>query len=202
MEKNDESKKVSKTVIRKIPDENAYFTNPFAETLDCDESIVNNIVICGNRDFSECGDDTLIAVVKGDYYDDDDKPGTDEPIGYDYDKFEELKKLTGKDWEETTFRGYGQSDWQTVYYVPAAVSEDRMERLEAFYMGKYGEYEVFEDVDPDDFENEDRDITAIPHDVCWKGKKGICEYCGVNPDDTVVLEDDGYTKVYNYKEVE
>lgn len=203
MKENDKSKKVTKkTVIRKIPDGDAYITSPFDEMLSCDENISDNIIICGNRDFSEYGDDTLIAVVKGDYCDEDNKPGTNEPIEYDYDKLEELKKLTGKDWKEVTFRGYSQSDWQTAYYVPAAISEDRIDRLEAFYMGKYSEYEAFEDVDPNDFENEDRYVIAIPHEVTWKGKKSICEYCGVDPDDAVVLEDDGYEKVYHYKEVE
>lgn len=202
MKKNNESKNVLKTVIKKVPDENVY-SCPFVDEYYATETTAKQLIVCGNRNFSEYGDKTLIAVVKGDYCDEDNKPGTDEPIEYDYDKLEELKKLTGKDWEEVTFRGYSQGDWQTAYYVPSEITQERLKLFEAYYMGKYNEYQVFEDVDPENFDEDDWSNTAyVPHEVAWNGKKSICEFLGVNVDDTVVLEDDGYEKVYRYKEVE
>lgn len=183
---------MAKTILKKVPDEDVWYR--FDDEVCLFEN-KDNIVITGNRDFTSYGDETLIKVIKGDYYDEDkDKNG--EVIGYDYDTYEELKKLTGKDWECATIRGYSQSDWQYVYYVPAEVSQDRIDEIENFYMGKISEFNVLED-------GEEYSYTAfVPDDVVWKGKKEICEYLGANPDDVTVLEPDGYTKVYNWKEIE
>ena len=169
-----------KTTLRKTPDEYVYYD--FEDYV----SIEENVVICGNSRMTSFGDSELISIIEGDYYDDE--------TGYDYETLEQLKKVTGKDWEETTIRGYSQSDWNTVYYVKDEVSDSYLEEIENFYFGKVDEFVVTED------DNEDEHyLVLIPHDVVWEGKESICKYLDLSVETTVIYEDDGYEKVYKYK---
>ena len=170
------------TILRKVPDENSYYE--FEDLMELDKT---RFIICGNDDFRDMGDSTLLSIVKGGYYDNE--------LGYDYDPFEVLKKVTGKDWEETTLRGYSQGDWQTLYYVKDEVTDNEIETIENFYMGKVTEFTVDEG---------DGDIyhDFVPDDIVWKGKKSICEYLGLEVENTTVYVDDGYEKVYRYKELQ
>lgn len=171
---------MSKTILRKVPDEDVYYN--FEDFIELDKK---RFIICGNDDFRSLGDKKLISIVEGTYYDDE--------VGYDYETLEELKKVTGKVWEETTIRGYSQSDYQTLYYVDEEVDKEEIEMIENFYMGKVSEFEVEEDGDTyHEF---------VPDDVVWKGKKFICDYLGLNVDSTTIYKDDGYKKVYKYKEI-
>ena len=171
---------MSQTILRKIPDEDVYYN--FEDYIEVDKK---RFIICGNDDFKSIGDKKLISIVEGTYYDDE--------VGYDYETLEELKKVTGKVWEETTLRGYSQSDYQTLYYVDEEVDKEEIEMIENFYMGKVSEFEVEEDGDTyHEF---------VPDDVVWEGKKSICDYLGLSVDSTTIYEDDGYEKVYKYKEI-
>ena len=171
---------MSQTILRKIPDEDVYYN--FEDYIEVDKK---RFIICGNDDFKSSGDKKLISIVEGTYYDDE--------VGYDYETLEELKKVTGKVWEETTLRGYSQSDYQTLYYVDEEVDKEEIEMIENFYMGKVSEFEVEEDGDTyHEF---------VPDDVVWEGKKSICDYLGLSVDSTTIYEDDGYEKVYKYKEI-
>lgn len=171
---------MSKTILRKVPDEDVYYN--FEDFIELDKK---RFIICGNDDLRSLGDKKLISIVEGTYYDDE--------VGYDYETLEELKKVTGKVWEETTIRGYSQSDYQTLYYVDEEVDKEEIEMIENFYMGKVSEFEVEEDGDTyHEF---------VPDDIVWKGKKSICDYLGLNVDSTTIYKDDGYKKVYKYKEI-
>lgn len=171
---------MSKTILRKVPDEDVYYN--FEDFIELDKK---RFIICGNDDFRSIGDKKLISIVEGTYYDDE--------VGYDYETLEELKKVTSKVWEETTIRGYSQGDYQTLYYVDEEVDKEEIEMIENFYMGKVSEFEVEEDGDTyHEF---------VPDDVVWKGKKSICDYLGLNVDSTTIYKDDGYKKVYKYKEI-
>ena len=174
---------MSKTILRKVPDEDVYYN--FEDFIELDKK---RFIICGNDDFRSLGDKKLISIVEGTYYDDE--------VGYDYETLEELKKVTGKVWEETTIRGYSQSDYQTLYYVDKEVDKEEIEMIENFYMGKVSEFEVKEDGDNDSTYHE-----FVPDDVVWEGKKSICDYLGLNVDSTTIYKDDGYKKVYKYKEI-
>ena len=174
---------MSQTILRKVPDEDVYYN--FEDFIELDKK---RFIICGNDDFRSIGDKKLISIVEGIYYDDE--------VGYDYETLEELKKVTGKVWEETTIRGYSQSDYQTLYYVDEEVDKEEIEMIENFYMGKVSEFEVKEDGDDDSTYHE-----FVPDDVVWKGKKSICDYLGLSVDNTKIYEDDGYEKVYKYKEI-
>lgn len=174
---------MSKTILRKVPDEDVYYN--FEDFIELDQK---RFIICGNDDFRSLGDKKLISIVEGTYYDDE--------VGYDYETLEELKKVTGKVWEETTIRGYSQSDYQTLYYVDEEVDKEEIEMIENFYMGKVSEFEVKEEGDYDSTYHE-----FVPDDVVWKGKKSICDYLGLNVDSTTIYKDDGYKKVYKYKEI-
>ena len=44
-------------------------------------------------------------------------------------------------------------------------------------------------------------LRKVPDDTVWKGKKSICDYLGLNVDSTTIYKDDGYKKVYKYKEI-
>lgn len=173
-------------ILKQTKPGDVYYT--FADETGIDREVENKtIVISGNRHYEEYGDEDLIKVVKGDYYDDDQKlfendDGTcyADSIGYDYDKFEELKKLTGKEWEERTIRGYSQGDWQTVYYAKGEVSDERLDEIENFYMGKVTE-----------FVDEDNVGYFVPDDVAWNGKKAICDYVGADASDATVYGEDG-----------
>ena len=171
---------MSQTILRKVPDEDVYYN--FEDFIELDKK---RFIICGNDDFRSLGDKKLISIVEGIYYDDE--------VGYDYETLEELKKVTGKVWEETTLRGYSQSDYQTLYYVDEEVDKEEIEMIENFYMGKVSEFEVEEDGDT---YNE-----FVPDEVVWKGKKSICDYLGLSVDNTKIYEDNGYKKVYKYKEI-
>ena len=43
-------------------------------------------------------------------------------------------------------------------------------------------------------------LRKVPDDIVWKGKKSICDYLELSVDNTKIYEDDGYKKVYKYKE--
>jgi hypothetical protein len=174
---------MDKIVLRKVPDGDIDYY--FEDEVEVDET---RFIICGNDDFRNVGDELLISIVEGNYYDDE--------VGYDYETLEELKKVTGKVWEETTIRGYSQSDWQTLYYVTGEVDDEEIETIENYYMGKVSEFVVIEN---DDEEYSYR--TFVPDDVVWKGKNSICEYLGLSVEETTIYEDDGYEKVYKYKEI-
>jgi hypothetical protein len=174
---------MDKIVLRKVPDEDIDYY--FEDEVEVDET---RFIICGNDHFRDIGDELLVSIVEGNYY--------DEELGYGYKILEELKKVTGKVWEEYTMRGYSQSDWQTLYYVTDEVDDEEIEVIENYYMGKVSEFIVIE--------NDDEEYlyrTFVPDDVVWKGKKSICEYLGLNEEETTIYEDDGYEKVYKYKEI-
>lgn len=146
----------------------------------------DKMVIAGSRDFKEFGDSDLIKIVKNDYYDDDEtlienEDGScyEDEIGYNYDTAEELAKVSGKkNWVEGSFRGYSQSDWQKIWYVKDEVSQDELDYMEAFYMGKVSE-----------FRDEDECYYSVPDDVVWKGKKAICDHLGFKVDETEIYDD-------------
>lgn len=173
---------MSKTILTKVPDENMYCN--FEDEIELDEE---RFIICGNSHFQNMGDEKLISIVEGTYYDDE--------VGYDYETLEMLKKVTGKDWTETTLRGYCQSDWQTLYYVVNDSTIEELETIENFYMGKVTEFKVKE---CDDWEYRE----FVPDDIVWKGKKSICEYLGLKEEDTIIYVDYESKKVYDYKELE
>ena len=176
---------MSKTILTKVPDENMYFdSEDFDSYVDFDKE---RFIICGNSHFGNMGDEKLISIVEGTYYDDE--------VGYDYDTLEMLKKVTGKDWTETTLRGYSQSDWQTLYYVVDDSTIEELETIEDFYMNKITEFRVDEG---DGYEYR----TFVPDDIVWKGKKSICEYLGLKEEDTIIYVDYESKKVYDYKELE
>ena len=179
------------TILKKTPNEEVYYS--FEDQVELD---LENIIICGNRDFCSYGDEYLIDIINNDYYDEtlDDDGNT---IGYDYDTEEMLNRYTGKKWKVRTMKGYSQGDWQEIYYTEE-VSDSYLEEIENFYFGKVDEFTVVEDIGDD----EDHYLVYVPHDVVWKGKKSICEYLGLDETTTKVFEDDGYVKVYNYKEIE
>ena len=185
---------MGKVIIKRVPDENVYYD--WNDQIDLTEE-KNDLVIVGDRHYIMFGESTQVDIVKGDYYDDDIDPETGEAIGYDYDIIPELNKVCGGDWDYTEFKGYSQGDWCGVWYNKNKVSEGLLYELEVYIMGKVDEYTVQESDDEDDVYH-----VLIPHDVCWKGKKAICEYLGIKSDDAVVYEDDGYKKVYNYVEVQ
>ena len=146
----------------------------------------DKMVIAGNREFKAFGDDTLIKIVKNEYYDDDETLIENEDgscyvdeSGYNYDTAEELAKVSGKkNWVEGSFSGYSQSDWQTVWYSKDEVSRDERDYMEAFYMGKISE-----------FLDEDMCSYYVPDDVVWEGKKAICDYLGFKVDETDIYDD-------------
>lgn len=175
-----------KTIVKKVPDENVYYD--WNDQIDLTEE-KDDIVILGERHYVVFGESTPVSIIKGDYCDDD--------CGYDYETIEELNKICGGDWEETTFRGYSQGDWCQCFYNKNKVSKGLLNELDTYVMGKVDEFTIQETEDEDDVYH-----AFVPHEVCWKGKKGICEFLGIDPEDATVLEDDGYVKVYNYKEIE
>ena len=146
----------------------------------------DKMVIAGNRDFKEFGDSDLIKITKNDYYDDDEtlvenEDGScyEDVIGYNYETAEELAKVSGKkNWIESSFRGYSQSDWQKIWYVQDEVSQDELKYMEAFYMGMVSEF----------YDDEDCGY-YVPDYVVWKGKKAICDYLGFKVDETEIYDD-------------
>ena len=173
---------MSKTILRKVPDEDVYYN--FEDEVEIDKE---RVVICGNRNYREVGDETLIDIIEGNYYDDED--------GYEYETLEKLKKYTGKEWVRDEMRGYSQGDWNLLYHT-TDVTKEKLEEIEDFYMGKVSEFTVVEDDDEESIYH-----VFVPDDVVWKGKKSICEYLGLDETTTTVYEDDGYERVIKYKEI-
>lgn len=178
-----------KITLTKTPDEQVYYS--FEDQVELD---FEKVCICGNRDWMSYGDNNIIDIINGDYYDEtlDDDGDT---IGYNYETEEMLNRYTGKKWKVRTMRGYSQGDWNELYYVEGT-DEYYLEEIENFYMGKVDEFRVVEDDD-----EEESYVVFIPHDVVWKGKESICRYLDLQPENTTILEDDGYEKVYRYKEI-
>ena len=186
---------MGKTIIKRVPDENVYYD--WRDEVDLSD-IAEDIVISGDRHYILYGSSTQVDIIKGDYWDNDIDPETGEAIGYDYETIPELEKVCGGKWEDTEFRGYSQGDWCQVYYNTEKVSQEILDELEVFIMGKVDEFKVQEDEDDPD----DTYYVYIPHDVVWDGKAAICKYLGYDPEETIVLEDCGYHKVYEYQEME
>lgn len=161
---------MSKTILTKVRDEDTYID--FKELVELD---LENIIIYGNSRFRSYGNDTLLSIVKQEYYDDD--------YGYDYDTFDQLEKVTGKKWEITTIKGYSQGDWQKVYYTKDT-SQEKIDEIENFYMGKVCEFEVFEEDD-----EESVYCVYVPDSIVWKGKKAICKYLGLLEKETIIYEE-------------
>lgn len=169
-----------KIYLKRIPSEKAYYD--FEEEA-CLEEYGNNIVICGNERLRSYGDKQLINIINNDYYDDD--------CAYDYGVEEELKKVTGKEWECITIKGYSQSDWQDVWFVSKEVGSDIVEEIENLYFNKVAMYEVYCN---DKYE----DSVLVPDDVSWKGKNAICEYLHLDPKEVRLFEISGTHIVYDY----
>ena len=51
-----------KTILRKVPDEDMYYN--FEDEVEIDTS---KVVICGNRNYREVGDETLIDIIEGNF---------------------------------------------------------------------------------------------------------------------------------------
>ncbi len=178
--------------ITRVDDNDVYYNWEDEINLD-DLGFAEDIVILGDRRSVLYGNDTLVDVVKGDYYDDEareviDEAGypEDETIAYDYDTYEELEKLTHKKWEHGTLHGYGQGDYCDVYYSDL-VDQATLDELEIWIMGKVSEYKIEDDGD--------EYYSFIPHDIEWDGKEKICEYLGFDAKDCIVYEEDGETEV-------
>lgn len=163
----------------KVEDSKVYID--IEEELDY-EYYTDKLVLTGNHHMISMGDDTLIKVIEGEYYDDDLAEAIGD--GYDYDILEELKKVTGKEWNMTTLKGYSQSDWQDAYYTDE-ISKDSLKYIEAIVMGKCDQYK-----------DEEGCYYTIPHDICWQGKKAICDYIGISAEDTTIYEVTHYDPVY------
>ena len=169
--------------LKQVDPENVWYD--FEDEVDFSQ-YEDKMVIAGNRDFREFGDSDLIKIVKGDYYDYDEtlienEDGScyEDDIGYDYETAEELAKVSGKkNWVEGTFRGYSQSDWQTIWYVEDEVSQDELKYMENFYMGMISE-----------FCDEDDCGYYVPNNIVWKGKKAICDYLGLKVDETEIYDE-------------
>ena len=172
-------------ILRRVPDE-CLFVDRFHEYVDAHEGLDERIAVYGNRRFIGYGDKRILDIIRGDYEDD--------YLGYDYETLEELRKITGKRWNVKTIHGYSQGDWNVLYYAVDEVSEDELNEFECLYMGKYSEYELIEDGD-------DPYSVVVPHSIEWEGKDKICEYLDLDPGDTRVEIDDGFTKQYKYKEL-
>ena len=178
--------------ITKVDDSDVYYR--WEDEIDLDGlGFSEDIVILGDRKSVLYGDETLVDVVKGDYYDDDAREVVtedgfleEETIAYDYDTYEELEKLTHKKWNEGELRGYSQGDYAEVYYSDL-VDQATLDELEIWIMGKVSEYKIEDDGD--------EYYSFIPHDVEWKGKEKICEYFGFDAKDCIVYEEDGETEI-------
>jgi len=171
-------------VLKKVPDEQCHYS--FEDEVGIDPNSTE-LLLTGNRNYQSFGDPALLKVTSHDYCDDD--------VGYDYSTLEELEKLTGKEWGKTTIRGYSQGDWQNVYYVEGSTNYARIEEISDYYFGKIDEFRIIEGED-------EVAVACVPHHIRWKGKKATCEYLGLDPNEVTMLVDDGYEKVYKYKEVE
>ena len=81
--------------LRQVNPEDAWYD--FKNEFDFSQ-YEDKMVIAGNRNFKEFGDDDLIKITKNDYYDDDetlveneDGSRYEDEIGYTYDTAEELE---------------------------------------------------------------------------------------------------------------
>ena len=186
---------MAKIILKRTPAEDVWYNFEDEVYITYEVNEQQTVVIAGNNDFREFGDKTLLDIIEGDYYDED-KDENGETIGYDYETFEELKKVTGKDWEVRTMSGYSQGDWQEIYYAVGLVSEERLAEIENFYFGKVDEFFVSAEDEDDSY------VVYIPHNVVWKGKEAICKYLAIKPEETTILVDNGYHRVYDYEEME
>lgn len=146
------------------------------------EELMEDVAIYGNERMNEYGSSLVLNVIKYEI--------CDEELGYDYDVLEELKKLTNKEWNVYTMRGYSQGDWQEIYYSEN-IDEKTIEYIENLYMGKVKA-----------FTSEDNFI-LIPDVICWKGKEEIKKYIvenlGLDMDDISVMLIKGKRIVYDYE---
>lgn len=159
--------------------------------------INNNIesidgVIDGGSDYMSFGDEELVKIANGSYYDYD-KDENGETIGYDYEVLDELKKVTGKEYDEFGLSGYSQGEWATLY-APKDTRKEIIDEIDNLFFGKYEVYEA-----------EDEEPVRVPHDVTWKGTKEIKEYIAdfigyVDPSKIVIRKLTGYTRTPNYEE--
>lgn len=169
--------------IKKVPAEEMDGYDAYDEACMCEYE--GEYALVGNHRWIEAGDPIAIQIIQNDYYDDE--------VGYEYDVAEELSKIMGGEWTKDTLRGYSQGDWQYLWHTEK-IDAEQVKRIEACYMGKLTEFTV-ED-------GEDKYVAYVEDEIVWKGKAAICEALGIDPNEATVLVDDGYEKVYKYKEIE
>lgn len=174
-----------KVTLKKVPYESAL---SFYDVEEMVGAFDGNIIICGNRRLMEHGEEELLDIIKQEYIDED--------VLCDYEPLEMLEKVTGKKWGKTTIRGCCQGDWQTLYYAVDEVRDECVRIVEAYYFGEIDEFAVYYGDD-----EECPEWAIVPRYVSTEGKRAICEHVGVNPEETTVLIDDGYKKVYQYIEL-
>lgn len=167
-----------KYILAQVEDENVIYD--FNKEVCFEDKYKNNVVICGNRRFKSYGRNDLINIINENYKDED--------------KINKLNELTHKKWNMTFLTGYNQGDWQYIYYVEDEVNKEEIEYLEAFYMDKVSEYLV--ETDGDCYH------TFVPHTITWKNnKKDICDYIGIDYNETQLLKYVGFHKVSDYEEI-
>ena len=151
-----------------------------------DELCTRKGCICGNKDFKEYGDNRVLEIVKNEYY--------DEEEGYEYELFDELKKVMGVEYDAFDLMGYSQGDWNIVYLPKNENNSKYVEWLEAMYFGKYDEYC-----------NEDYYAIPILHSIAWKSPDAIKEEIacstGLSVDEITLKKFTGYKKIAEYEEV-
>ena len=108
-----------------------------------------------------------------------------------------------KKFESRTIRGYSQSDWQEVIYPAAEVSDEQLERLEAYYFGKVSAV----DCDPED-EDEVGITDTVTDDELWEAERNgtvadlIRDVCGLEDEDGLTIyKSDGYIRHIKWKKI-
>ena len=113
-----------------------------------------------------------------------------------------LSAITGEEWTNATIRGNCQGDWQNIIYNRALWTSDDIATLEIEYFNTGSEWIIHdENAAPDTPE----DISGYSvYCYGWNDEQiraEIASAAGVNPDDVILFEFSGYTKIAKYKEV-
>lgn len=114
-----------------------------------------------------------------------------------------LSIVSGERYDCRTIRGSSQGDWNTVYYAVSAWNDEALENFETEYFNTGSEWIIHDEPNEPEAPEDITGYSVYCHGWNTDGiRREIAECAGVSPEDVVLYEYAGYSKVAKYHLVE
>ena len=114
-----------------------------------------------------------------------------------------LSIVAGERYDCRTIRGCCQSDWNTVYYAAASWTREALDNFETEYFNEGTEWIIHDEPEEPNAPEDISGYSVYCHAWNTDGiRREIAECAGVSPEDVILYEYAGYSKVAKYHLVE